>query len=116
MRFLLFIPIVLSFIVLAAHFLRAGSMVGVVCVIGFLAVLPFGRPWVARVAQAILVLGVLEWVRTLVVLAMSRQELGEPYLRMAVILGVVAAVTLGSALLFQTRTLRERYGLGGDRT
>ncbi len=116
MRFLLFIPIVLSFVVLAAHFLRAGSMVSVVCVIGFLAVLPFRQPWVARVAQVILVLGALEWVRTLVMLAMDRRELGEPYLRMAVILGVVAAVTLGSALLFQTRTLRKRYGLGGDRT
>ncbi len=116
MRFLLFIPIVLSFLVLAAHFLRAGSMVGVVCVIGFLAVLPFGRPWVARVAQVILVLGALEWVRTLAVLAMERRELEEPYLRMAVILGVVAAVTLGAALLFQTRTLRKLYGFDGDRT
>ena len=43
--------------------------------------------------------GALEWLRTLVVLAMRRSAQGEPFLRMVLILGVVTAVALGSVLL-----------------
>ena len=64
--------------------------------------------------QVVLTLGALEWMRTLVTLAMQRSEQGEPLLRMTLILGVVAAVTLVSALLFETPKLRRLYGSGSD--
>ena len=64
--------------------------------------------------QVVLVLGTLEWIRTLVMLAMWRSQQGEPFLRMVVILGVVAAVTLISALLFETQRLRRIYGRGSE--
>ena len=60
-----------------------------------------------------LVLGALEWLRTLTVLAMQRQHAGIPWLRMAIILGVVAALALVAAWLFQTPRLAQRFGLGG---
>jgi hypothetical protein len=104
-----FIPIVLSLIVLAAHFLRSGGLLVALGVLGLLALLAIRRPWVARVLQVVLIVGAFEWVRTLVTLAMWRNEQGEPFLRMAVILGVVAAVTLASALLFETPRLRRFY-------
>jgi len=66
--------------------------------------------------QVVLTLGALEWIRTLVVLAMRRSEQGEPFLRMVLILGVVVAVTLGSALLFETRRMRRIYGTRADST
>ena len=37
---------------------------------------------------------------------------GQPYGRMLVILGIVAAVTLCSAMLFQSKTLKEMYRMG----
>ena len=61
--------------------------------------------------QAVLVVAALEWGRTLVVLAGERQEAGEPWVRLAVILGAVALFTLGSALMFRLPALRQRYGL-----
>lgn len=111
---LMYVPIVISILVLGAHFLRSGSLLVVVAAIGLVALLPLRRPWVARLTQTVLVLGALEWARTLLTLMISRLEAGEPYLRMALILGVVAAVSAGSALLFQSKRMRERYKLDGN--
>ena len=102
-------PIVLSLLVLAAHFLRGGSLGIAVLVLGLLGLLFIRQTWVVRLMQVVLVLGALEWTRTLVVLAMRRSEQGQPFLRMTLILGGVVAVTLISALLFETKRMRGVY-------
>ena len=111
MTALLFLPIVLSLFALGAHFLRAGSTAIVAAIILLLALLFVRRPWAARVVQAALVLGALEWLRTLLRLAGERMRAGESVMRLVVILGVVAGVTALSALAFQTRTLGQVYRL-----
>ena len=107
-----FLPIVLSLLVLAAHFLRGGCLPFALVLLGLLALLAVRRPWVPRVLQVVLTLGALEWIRTLVTLATERSDRGEPFLRMALILGAVAAVTLISVVLFETSKLRRFYGAG----
>ena len=114
MTALLLMPVVLSFLVLGAHFLRAGNIPLVVASLALLFLLAFRKPWAARIVQAALVLGALEWVHTLVRLANMRAQLGMPGTRMAIILGVVAAVSLTSALLFQTKRLGRVYGLHAE--
>ena len=59
--------------------------------------------------QVLLILGSLVWIYTLWNLAHLRQAMGEPWERLALILGVIALFTAGSALMFRTRGLRERY-------
>lgn len=110
-KVLLYIPIVLSLVVLGAHFLRYGSSIGVLASLMLIALLFLRQPWVARVMQVVLVLGTLEWLRTMYELAQVRALQGQPYGRMLVILGVVAAVTLCSALLFRSKTLKTIYGI-----
>lgn len=110
-----FVPVVLSLLVLAAHFLRAGALPVTGAVLCLLVVLFIRRAWVARLMQVVLALAALEWVRTLVVLAMRRSEQGEPFLRMILILGAVVAMTAVSALLFETRRMRRLYGHGRHR-
>jgi hypothetical protein len=61
--------------------------------------------------QVVLVLGTLEWLRTMYEIAQIRALHGQPYGRMLAILGVVAAVTLFSALLFRSKTLKAVYGI-----
>ena len=114
MKALLLTPIVLSLVVLAAHFLRGGSIVLVVAILALVALLPLRRRWIARLVQAVLFLGAAEWARTTTLLAISRSEQGEPFLRMVVILGAVTIVTLASGLLFQSATLQKFYGLRRD--
>jgi len=113
-KVLLYTPIVLSILVLGAHFLRFGNWIGVFAALLLIALLFVRRPWVARLMQVVLVLGTLEWLRTMYELAHMRALQGQPYGRMLVILGIVAAVTFCSALLFQTPTLKKIYLLNGQ--
>jgi hypothetical protein len=110
-KVLLLLPVVLSLAVLGAHFLRYGSSIGVLAALLLIALLFLRQPWVARVMQVVLVLGTLEWLRTMYELGHMRALQGQSYGRMLVILGIVAAVSLCSALLFQSKTLKKMYGL-----
>ena len=107
----MYFPVVLSLLVLGAHFLRFGNWIGVFAALLLIVLLFLRRPWVARLMQAVLVLGALEWLRTAYELGHIRALHGQPYGRMLVILGIVAAVTFCSALLFQSQTLRKIYRL-----
>jgi hypothetical protein len=104
------LPVILSGLLLAAHFSRHGSDVLAVGALAFPLVLLVRRPWVPRLVQGILVVGALEWVRTGITLTRERQAAGETWLRMAVILAAVAAVTLAATLVFRSQALKARYG------
>ncbi len=109
---LYFILIVLSLLVLGAHFFRDGNMPLVAACLILIGLLPVRHVQVARLVQLALVLGTLEWLWTLYRLVEVRVALEQPYLRMTIILAVVAAISLCSALFFQTQTLREVYRAG----
>jgi hypothetical protein len=110
-KVLIYVPVVLSLVILGAHFMRYGNLIGVFGALVLIALLFVRRPWVARLMQVVLILGALEWVRTLYELAQVRAAHGQPFTRMIVILGVVAAVTFCSALLFQSPVLKRIYRL-----
>ncbi|HSG97108.1 MAG TPA: hypothetical protein VLA11_03885 [Woeseiaceae bacterium] len=111
MRALLFIPIVLSLVVLGAHFLRDGFDVGVAVCVVLIGLLFVRRVWAARIIQLALVLGAFEWVLTLYTLAQVRAAHGMPATRLVIILAAVAVVTLLSTFLFQTSALKNIYKL-----
>ncbi len=110
------LPVIFSFLLLAAHFLRAGLIpfVAIALLLPFL--LFIRRIWIARFIQLTLLIGALEWLRTLFVLINIRQEAGQPWTRLAVIIGIVAAVTGFSALIFQCKSLKTRYKLANSST
>ena len=109
------IPVVLSLLLLGAHSMRAGTPALLPVVAGMLILLMVRRPWAARLVQLALLLGSLEWLHTLRQLHAVRTLLGQPTTRLVVILAVVAAWTLLSALLFETGPMRRRYGLSRER-
>lgn len=110
-KVLIYVPVVLSFVILGAHFMRYGNSIGILGSLALIALLIVRQPWVARLMQVVLILGALEWVRTLYELVQVRAANGQPFIRMMVILGVVAAVTFCSALLFQSPALKKIYRL-----
>ncbi len=111
MTALSYVPIVLSLLLLGAHFLRDDATALVIAALALCALLLVRRPWAARTVQLALVAGSLEWLRTLLVIALQRQHAGLPWLRMAMIIGTVAALALLAAWLFQTARLGRIYGL-----
>jgi len=101
-------PAVLSALVLAAHFLRRGQLVACALCLAAASLAFVRRPWAPRVLQAFLLLGVLEWARTLVALLAERRAAGEPAGRLVVIIGTVIAVALLGAALAGTRRVLDR--------
>ena len=97
------IPAILAFLLLAAHCFRAGWMILVPLCLAAPLLLLVARRGAMITVRALLVAGALEWVRTLTVLALGRRAVGAPWFRMALILGVVAAFTVCSALLLRPR-------------
>lgn len=111
MLFLQLVPVVLSLLVLAAHFLREGNLFLVIICVALAGLVAVPRRWAARTLQGALVLGAVEWLRTVVALHRIRVAEGLPATRMVIILVAVAAVTGLSALVFRARRARARFRL-----
>ena len=110
MPFTRLIPMLFSVMFLAAHFLRTGPTILVLICLIVPLTLFIRRIWALRLVQIFLLLGAAEWVRTLSVLVQDRQAQGEPWLRLVIILGAVAAFTAGSAFILQAKKVRAHYG------
>lgn len=113
MTLLRLLPAILSLLILAAHFLRRDSLLFVGLVFLCLALLFVRQRWAVRLIQIVLTVGFFEWLFTLTGLLVDRLDAGEPWLRMTLILGGVALLTLVSALLFQAKALRRVYRMDG---
>lgn len=109
MTFLKLLPVILSSLILGAHFSRANLLsLTILCVL-ILLILFIRASWVPRVLQLFLYLGTAEWLRTLFTLIDARQALNQEWLRMAVIIAAVALFTLLSTLVFRGKAIQERY-------
>jgi len=101
------LPAILALLLVAAHFLRAGSLPLVALYVAACA-LPFiRRRWCLRLLQGLLLAGGGIWLYTAAVLLQQRLALGQPWLRMVLILGGVAVFTLGAAVLARGKGTEE---------
>jgi hypothetical protein len=103
------LPVVLSFLLLGAHFYRAGLIPLAILCVAVLFLLFLKKRWVPRLFQVLLVVGAFEWLRTLYFFAAMRIAWDQPWGRLALILGAVALFTALSALVFSNRKLRRHY-------
>ncbi|MCX5865105.1 MAG: hypothetical protein NTW42_08570 [Deltaproteobacteria bacterium] len=111
MKIFRLLPVIFSMLLLGAHFYRAGHLLlagGALLALGLLCI---RRPLVSRLMQGLLVAGALEWLVTAIRLVTDRQAQGLPWLRLAMILGLVALCTLLSALVFRTHALKKHFNL-----
>lgn len=105
------LPVIIALAVLAAHFYRSQYWIAFGITFAFLPLLFVRAPWAARALQAALVAGAVEWLRTAAALIALRQSMGQPYTRLALILGGVALATGLCALIFRQRPVKARFGL-----
>lgn len=94
---------IISGLLIAAHFLRAGLYPLVVIGLTFPFLLFIRKPWATRSVQVLLILATAEWLHTVLVTAFQRCAAGQPWIRMAIILGVVALFTFWSAIAVRQR-------------
>lgn len=103
------IPVIFSLLILAAHFSRINVLPLTILSILFVGLLFWRNKWVPRLIQLSLILGAAEWTRIIYVYIEQRNVTGEDWQRLAIILGGVALFTLLSALMFETKVLKENY-------
>jgi hypothetical protein len=87
MNFFRLLPVILSLLLLAAHFLRAGQTVITLAFLLLVLLLFLKKSWIPLLTQVVLLLGAAEWLRTLYSVAQMRIEFGMPWTRMAIIPG-----------------------------
>jgi len=109
MNLLRLLPVIFSFLLLAAHFFRADQVVLAAISLAFPLLLFLKEAWIVQLIQVALLLGSIEWIRTLVIFVQQRIDFGQPWTRLAIILGSVALFTALSALVFRSQTLRQRF-------
>ena len=103
----------LALLLLAAHLYRAGLLPAAAVCVALIGLLAVPHAWAARTVQIALVAGSLEWLRMLARFVSERIAMGQPYLRLVLILLAVAVFTAAAALVFRSYPLRVRYGIGG---
>ncbi len=104
---------ILSSLIIAAHFFRFGEP-GLVCVSVLAPLLLLSRKrWGLRAFQILLSLAAAVWLHTLYRLATHRFAMGEPWIRLSLILGGVSLFAFFSAWLLGRESFRVRFG-GGD--
>ena len=113
MNIIRLLPVFFSSLLMAAHCLRSGSPIFVWCSLAFPFLLLFPKKWAARTVQICLLIAMLEWLRTLFVIANQRIDMGLSWRRLAIILGSVAVLTGASGCVFFMKPLKKRYKLLG---
>ena len=105
------IPVIISMLLIGAHFLRSENLVFTAVSLILLFGLFIRHPLPARILQLALFLSTVEWVRTAFILTSVRLDAGLAWTRLAFILGAVACFSFASIFVFFSKTLKERYSL-----
>jgi len=92
-RHLLLLPVVLSALALGAHLLREGRPGFALAAAALPLLLAVRHSAALRLVQVLLLVGAIEWLRTLDRIVDLRRAEGQPWHRLVVILGTVALVT-----------------------
>lgn len=94
---------------IAAHFLRADNLVLMGLCLATPALFFVRRDWSLAVLQGLSYAAAGAWLLTAWQIAQQRMLFGQPWLRAVLILGAVAAFTVLTGLLLNSRSLRARY-------
>ena len=97
---------ILSCVMLAAHFSRARNDWFVLMCLAFPLILLSQKKWVMRIFQVFLLAGGAIWIERTIFLVHQRQQQQQPWIRLAVILGIVALFTILSALVFENKKIQ----------
>ena len=103
------IPLVISCFLLGAHFLRSGNpLLTLWCVLTpFLLLIK--RRWILVIVQLVAYTGGVIWINTAIQVMRKRINMGLPWDKPVIILGVVAGFSILSGLLLNLKGVRAKY-------
>jgi hypothetical protein len=101
---------VIAALLIAAHFLRVGNMIGVVLCLATPLLFLVRRRWSLLLLQGLAYGAAAVWLVTAWQIASERWSFGQPWLRAAAILIVVAVISALAGFLLRSQSLQGRYG------
>lgn len=96
-------------LLIAAHFLRMGNIIAVALCLAAPLLFLVRRYWSLLLLQGLAYVAGVIWLATAWQIVSMRMALGQPWLRAAAILVVVAAITALAGVLLHGRSLQLRY-------
>ena len=102
-NFLRILPFLLCSLLMAAHLFRANLLILMIISLLIPLVLIIKSKISLKIVQITLVIYSLEWIRTMISYVAERMENGDNWLRLAIILSVVALANLLSILPLKKR-------------
>ena len=106
------LPVIISFLLLAAHFSRADHLILVIVALIFPFLFIIKRRIILRIIQVVLIISGAEWVRAMLIYIEARKSTGDDWTRLAIILSIVAIYTAASGLFLQNRKILDVYNQG----
>jgi hypothetical protein len=102
-------PVILSALLLAAHFLRSFSLLAMLLCLAAPLLLLIKRSWILRVMQILCAVSTLIWIIALYEIVQQRIYEGRSWTASAIILGVVVAFALLSGWLLNAPEVKNNY-------
>jgi hypothetical protein len=96
-------------LLIAAHFLRVGNMIGVALCLATPLLFLVRRRWSLLLLQGLAYVAAVIWLATAWQIAATRLSFGAPWLRASAILIVVAAVSALAGGLLRSNIMQLRY-------
>lgn len=106
---LLFLLPAISFLLAAAHFLRWGNLIAVLFCLAAPILMLIRHQKVRIMTQLCLASITILWLQTALQIYEMRAMMGMPWMRMALILGLVASFTLFSAIIMRNHRIVSWY-------
>ncbi len=103
------LPVIISDILLAAHFLRFYGFIPAVIILLLLLTLILRRKWIPRLWQGLLFIGTLMWIDTTANLLQIRLAMEMPWMRLLVIMGAVILFTIFSGFWLENKKLKSYF-------
>lgn len=100
---------VVAAVLIAAHFLRVGNLIGVALCLAAPLLFLLRRRWSLLVLQWLAYVAAAVWLATAWQIVDMRLAFGAPWLRSLIILAAVAGVTVLAGGLLNSNSLKARY-------
>ena len=107
--FTLLLPIILSFLMISAHFYRAGNTVIAVTSLFIPFLLLIKKHYTAKIIQLMLLISSMEWLRTIYQITSIRIKFQMPWLRFTFIMSFVFLLTFLSVFIFKLKPIKKIY-------
>jgi len=101
--------LIIASLLIAAHFLRGNHYIAVLICLALPFLLLLKKRWELRTVQGALVLAAILWLYTLYGIIQKYTASGKSWVVSAIILVIVAAYTLFTAWIFNSRQILDEY-------